>query len=61
MKEAYFLMTAKDGSLVRVPASQLSEWEKAQERDEPLTPEEEQMKQEILRRIFGDKKNPQQK
>lgn len=54
--ETYFIMTAKDGSLVRVKASELDAWQKAQEEDSPLTPEEEQMKQEILRRIFGDKK-----
>lgn len=55
--ETYFMMTAKDGSLVRVPASKLEEWEKSQEQDDPLTPEEENMVQEILRKIYGDKNN----
>ena len=53
--ETIYLMESKDGMMVRVPASKLAEWEKSQNSEQPdkLTPEQELLKQEVLRKLFG--------
>lgn len=55
-QEAVYMMEAEDGSTVRVPASKLESWQKAQKGpDRPLTPAEEKVKERILGRLYGPK------
>ena len=50
-------MEDRDGFMVRVPASKLESWKKAQqEPPRPLNKAEQQVRDMILQRIFGDKK-----
>lgn len=56
-QEEVYLMEDRDGFMVRVPASKLESWKKAQQ--EPrrhLNKAEQQVKDMILQRIFGGKK-----
>lgn len=56
-QEEVYLMEDRDGFMVRVPASKLESWKKAQQ--EPrrhLNKAEQQVQEMILQRIFGDKK-----
>ena len=56
-QEETYLMEDKDGFIVRVPASKLEAWKKAQqEPPRPLNKAEQQVVENILRRIYGDKK-----
>lgn len=56
-QEEIYLMEDRDGFMVRVPASKLEEWKRAQqEPDRPLNQAEKQVVENILRRIYGDKK-----
>lgn len=56
-QEEVYLMEDRDGFMVRVPASKLESWKKAQqEPPRPLNKAEQQVQEMILRRIFGDKK-----
>lgn len=54
-KETY-LIENDDGFLVRVPASKLDAWEKADHKA-PLTPEEEQFIEKLLDSIYGPNAN----
>ena len=50
-------MEDKDGFIVRVPASKLESWKKAQqEPSRPLNKAEQQVRDLLVQRIFGDKK-----
>lgn len=52
--ETSYLCEAKDGSLVRVPENRLDAWSKAQsEPPQPLTEREQQIKKEILNKLYG--------
>ena len=56
-QEEVYLMEDRDGFMVRVPASKLESWKKAQkEPRRPLNKAEQQVQEMILQRIFGDKK-----
>lgn len=56
-QEEIYLMEDKDGFMVRVPASKLEAWKKAQQDPpRPLNKAEQQLCDMIVRRIFGDKK-----
>ena len=56
-QEEIYLMEDRDGFMVRVPASKLESWKKAQqEPTRPLNKAEQQLCDMIVRRIFGDKK-----
>lgn len=56
-QEEVYLMEDRDGFMVRVPASKLESWKKAQqEPPRPLNKAEQQVRDMILQRIFGDKK-----
>lgn len=56
-QEEVYLMEDRGGFMVRVPASKLESWKKAQqEPPRPLNKAEQQVQEMILRRIFGDKK-----
>ena len=56
MEETTYLMESKDGMLVRVPESKLDAWMEAQEHlDDPLTPEEQKLLDEMVRRVYGEK------
>ena len=56
-QEEVYLMEDRDGFMVRVPASKLESWKKAQqEPDRPLNQAEKQVVENILRRIYGDKR-----
>lgn len=56
-QEEIYLMEDEDGFMVRVPASKLESWKKAQqEPPRPLNKAEQQVRDMILQRIFGDKK-----
>lgn len=56
-KEQVLLLEDKDGFTMRVPSSKLEEWKRAQqEPDRPLNQAEKQVVENILRRIYGDKK-----
>ena len=56
-QEETYLMEDKDGFMVRVPASKLESWKKAQqEPPRPLNKAEQQVVENVLRRIYGDKK-----
>lgn len=56
-QEEIYLMEDRDGFMVRVPASKLESWQKAQqEPPRPLNKAEQQVQEMILQRIFGDKK-----
>ena len=56
-QEEVYLMEDRDGFMVRVPASKLESWKKAQqEPPRPLNKAEQQVQEMILQRIFGGKK-----
>ena len=56
-QEEVYLMEDRDGFMVRVPASKLESWKKAQqEPPRPLNKAEQQVQEMILQRIFGEKK-----
>lgn len=56
-QEEIYLMEDRDGFMVRVPASKLESWKKAQqEPPRPLNKAEQQVRDMILQRIFGGKK-----
>lgn len=56
-QEETYLMEDKDGFIVRVPASKLEAWKKAQqEPSRPLNKAEQQVRDLLVQRIFGDKK-----
>lgn len=56
-QEEIYLMEDRDGFMVRVPASKLESWKKAQQEPRrPLNKAEQQLCDMIVRRIFGDKK-----
>lgn len=56
-QEETYLMENRDGFMVRVPASKLESWKKAQqEPPRPLNKAEQQVRDMILQRIFRDKK-----
>lgn len=56
-QEETYLMEDKDGFIVRVPASKLESWKKAQqEPSRPLNKAEQQVRDLLVQRIFGDKK-----
>ena len=53
-QEETYLMEARDGSLVRVPADKLEAWQRAQEEpDRPLSKSEELLIDRILRRLYN--------
>lgn len=54
-QEQTLLVEDKDGFTVRVPASKLNSWQKAQQEHRPLNKAEQQLCDMIVRRIFGDK------
>ena len=56
-QEEIYLMEDRDGFMVRVPASKLESWKAAQQQpSRPLNKAEQQVRDVILQRIFGDKK-----
>lgn len=56
-QEEVYLMEDRDGFMVRVPASKLESWKAAQQEPRrPLNKAEQQVRDMILQRIFGDKK-----
>lgn len=56
-QEETYLMEDKDGFIVRVPASKLEAWKKAQQQPpRPLNKAEQQVRDLLVQRIFGDKK-----
>lgn len=53
-KEPVYMLEDKDGFLVRVPKSKLSDWEKAQSGPSaPLTEAERRLSEKIMERIYG--------
>lgn len=50
--EETYLIENDDGMLIKVPASRLEAWEKA-DHDAPLTPAEKRLKEKILEEIYG--------
>ena len=56
-QEETYLMEDKAGFMVRVPASKLEAWKKAQQQPpRPLNKAEQQVRDLLVQRIFGDKK-----
>ena len=56
-QEQVLLVEDKDGFTVRVPASKLESWKAAQEQPpRPLNKAEQQVRDLLVQRIFGDKK-----
>lgn len=56
-QEEIYLMEDRDGFMVRVPASKLESWKKAQQQpSRPLNKAEQQVRDLLVQRIFGDKK-----
>lgn len=56
-QEEIYLMEDRDGFMVRVPASKLESWKKAQQQPpRPLNKAEQQVRDLLVQRIFGAKK-----
>lgn len=56
-QEQVYWMEDKDGFMVRVPASKLESWKAAQQQPpRPLNKAEQQVRDLLVQRIFGDKK-----
>lgn len=54
-KETHYMVEAKNGDLVRVPASKLAAWQEAQNNPRPLSAAELRARDELVSRIYASK------
>ena len=59
-KQPAYLMETQDGTLVRVPADRLEQWQKAQAAQKKEAPQlsrsEQRLKDRIMQEIFGSRR-----